>query len=49
MSVAVYRMRNLPFVLQFRRQGISTGAVCVEQSCELCTDIRERGGASNVH
>ena len=21
----------------------------VEQSCELCTDIRGRGGASNVH
>ena len=23
--------------------------LCVEQSCELCTDIRGRGGASNVH
>ena len=22
--------------------------LCVEQSCELCTDIRGRGGASNV-
>ena len=23
--------------------------LCVEQSCELCTDIRGRGGARNVH
>ena len=23
--------------------------LCVEQSCELCTNIRGRGGASNVH
>ena len=43
------RMRNLPFVPYCRRQLGIQQWLCVEQSCELCTDIRGRGGASNVH
>ena len=44
---ALTRIRNLSLVLQCCGQDIST-VVCVEQSCDLFTDIRGRGGASNV-
>ena len=45
---ALTRIRNLSLVL---RSGIPKGAerwLCVEQSRELFSDIRGRGGASNA-
>jgi len=45
---ALTRIRNLPLVLQCCIDKIFQQWVCVEQSCELFTDIRGKGGASNV-
>ena len=44
---ALTGIRNLPLVLQCCRLGCQPW-LCVEQSCELFTEIRGRGGACYV-
>ena len=45
---ALTRMRKLALVMQGPVDKTFQQWLCVEKSCELCTDIKGRGGASNV-